>query len=44
MKRKLVMKKRINTVSALLLALLFAVSQVTGCGKAPSGEAAGKTA
>ena len=44
MNRKKVMKKRINTFSALLLAFLFAVTQVTGCGKAPAGAAAGKTA
>ena len=44
MNRKKVMKKRINTFSALLLAFLFVVTQVTGCGKAPAGAAAGKTA
>ena len=38
------MKKRINIVSALLMIFLFAVTQVTGCAKAPSGETAGKTA
>ena len=44
MKRKKVMKKRINTVFAAFLAMLLVVTQVTGCAKAPAGEPAGKTA
>ena len=44
MNRKKVMKKRINTFSALLLAFLFVVTQVTGCGKTPSGKPAGEMA
>ena len=38
------MKKKIKTGFAVFLAMLFAVTQFTGCGKAPAGAAAGKTA
>ena len=41
---KQIMRKKNRTLFTLLLALLFVMTQVTGCGKTPAGETTGNTA